>query len=365
MADKDSTEEKTEEATPKRQQESREKGQVAFSQEMTAALMLVGIGISFFLAGPRFFRACGEVVTWMIGQLPILGTAEVDTADMAALIRDVGEGVYPSFLMVIMPMLGVGVVIAYAQIGFQISPKAIALDLTKLNPIKGVGRMFSMRSVVKTGLATGKISVIMTAIFAAAWMQIGDISSLGTSELGPALRGVITVVTRCAITGLVAIVALAVVDLLYQRFQHAKDQRMSKKEVKDEWKSSEGDPHIKSRIRQIQREMASRRMMQEVPNATVVVTNPTHYAVALEYERESDESAGRAPRVLAKGVDHVAQQIKKIATENDVPLYEDVPLARALHAQCEIGDQIPEDLFHAVAGVLAYVYRLEKETESA
>jgi flagellar biosynthetic protein FlhB len=135
---------------------------------------------------------------------------------------------------------------------------------------------------------------------------------------------------------------------------------MSKQEVRDEMKSTEGDPHLKGRIRRVQRELAARRMMADVPTATVVVTNPTHYAVALRYEDE-ERSQRSAPRVVAKGVDHLAQRIKELARESGVPLYEDVPLARALHAQCELGDQVPVDLYEAVAGVLAYVYRVQGE----
>ena len=174
------------------------------------------------------------------------------------------------------------------------------------------------------------------------------------------MRAVGHVILKCSIGAMTVVLALSLVDLAYQRYQHEKDLKMSKQEVKDDMKSSEGDPHLKARIRAVQRELASQRMMQDVPKATVVVTNPTHYAVALLYERGGEDGVGAStPRVVAKGVDHIAQRIKEVAREAHVVCFEDVPLARALHAQCEIGDEIPVDLFQAVASVLAYVYRVQ------
>jgi flagellar biosynthesis protein FlhB len=173
--------------------------------------------------------------------------------------------------------------------------------------------------------------------------------------LGPALVAIGRIVSRAAVAGVIVITLLALFDLWFQRAQHAKEMKMSKKELRDEHKSSEGDPMVKARIRQVQREVASQRMMEEVPNATVVVTNPTHFAVALRYTSEE----GGAPRVVAKGVDEIARKIKDVAREAGVLVYEDPPLARALHRGCQIGDEVPEELFQAVAGVLAYVYRVQ------
>ena len=168
----------------------------------------------------------------------------------------------------------------------------------------------------------------------------------------------------CSVTAgaaVLTVVALAVIDLVYQRFQHKQDMRMTRKEVRDEQKNTDGDPQVKARIRRVQREMASRRMMQDVPDATVVITNPEHYAVALQYS----EGGGSAPRVVAKGVDEVAQRIKAVAREHGVFLFENPPLARALHRQAEIGDPIPEGLYQAVANVLAYVFRVQGRAAGA
>jgi flagellar biosynthetic protein FlhB len=174
-----------------------------------------------------------------------------------------------------------------------------------------------------------------------------------------------SVVLHCTSAALAAILALALADLFWQRVSYARDMRMSKKEVRDEAKSTEGDPHIKSKIRQLQREMAQSRMMSDVPKATVVVTNPTHFAVALRYERSEGEALGKrrraAPYVVAKGADHIAQRIKQVAASHLIPCVEDVQLARALHAQVEIGDEVPEQLYQAVATVLAQVYRIQEQ----
>jgi flagellar biosynthetic protein FlhB len=261
-------------------------------------------------------------------------------------------------------MLACGVVTAYGQAGFQIAPRAIAVDLAKIDPFKGLGRMFSARSLVRVGLSSAKLLFIVGAM---AWTAMRDVPRLGAlagSELRPALAALGTVVGKCAAAALVAILVLALADLFYQRFQHRAELRMSRKEVQEELKETEGDPHIRSRIRAVQREMARRRMWR-TSWRNVVVTNPTHYAVALRYDRDEAARTGAAPRVVAKGVDHIALTIQRVAREALVPCLENPPLARALHAQTEIGDEIPADLFQAVAGVLAYVYRLRGEQVSA
>jgi flagellar biosynthetic protein FlhB len=183
------------------------------------------------------------------------------------------------------------------------------------------------------------------------------IAALADMELGPALAALGHIALRCAASAIAVVIALALIDVFFQRLQLERDLRMTKQEVRDEMKSTEGDPHIKSRIRQVQREFARRRMMSDVPKATVVVTNPTHYSVALRYDRE--ESRRHAPRVVAKGVDLVALKIREVAREAGVIVYEAPPLARALHANCEIGDEVPVELYQAVANVLAYVYRVQ------
>jgi flagellar biosynthetic protein FlhB len=225
--------------------------------------------------------------------------------------------------------------------------------------MQGWSKVFSSRGVVRTATSFTKTLLVTAATTWMAWHDVPKIAALAGSELGPVLAAMGTVFTHCALAALIAIVLIAAFDLFYQRWQHGRDLRMSRKDIQEEMKSTDGDPQVKARIRTIQREMARRRMMSEVPKATVVITNPTHFAVALRYDREGDEARGKAPILVAKGVDDVAQKIKAVAREAGVPLHEDVPLARALHAQVEIGQEIPEALFQAVAGVLAYVYRIQ------
>ena len=276
-----------------------------------------------------------------------------------SLLRASAEDGGMAVLMFAAPLFVLSLLVAFGQVGFQIAPKAIEMEPSKIDPIKGIGRLFSMRSLVRTGLALLKLAAIGLAISLTAYGQLDELASIDGVDVGPALLVGNGLFVRSCVAALISILAIAVIDLAFQRWQHSKDLRMSKQEVKEEMKNVEGDPHVKGRIRQLQREMASRRMMHEVPDATVVVTNPTHYAVALKYDR--DDADGFAPRVVAKGVDSVAQRIKELARENDVICFENVPLARALHAQCEIGDFIPEDLFEAVASVLAYVYRVQND----
>ncbi|MCA8980210.1 MAG: flagellar biosynthesis protein FlhB [Planctomycetes bacterium] len=357
MADEQNDQDKTEEASPRRREEAREKGQVAFSQEFTAAgMLLAGLGV-VLVGGGAVISGLGNLVSDSLLALGVQGTSELDIANAAALINADGMSALEGVAYFAVPLFLIGLLVAYGQVGFKISPKAVELNPGKINPVKGLEKMFSMRAVVRTGLAVGKIGLIGVVMVIVASGEIANITGFEQSELEPVLAGIGAVVSKASIAALVAILALGLVDMLFQRFQHGKDLRMTKQEVREEQKNIEGDPHIKARIRQVQREMASRRMMAEVPEATVVVTNPTHFAVALKYDRDTD--GGNAPVVVAKGVDHVAQKIKEIARENGVVLFEDVPLARALHAQVEIGEAIPEQFFEAVAGVLAYVYRVQ------
>jgi flagellar biosynthetic protein FlhB len=358
VAENQEKEQKSEEATPRRRQEAREKGQVPLSMELLAALLLAGWMVAFAVYGSSLAEAAGGVLRSTLSSLGTLGTGELDLVDFVGVLNGAARASGSALAAFLLPLLLLGVLVGYGQIGFQITPKAVAFDGAKLDPIKGLGRLFSVRSVVRTSLALAKIVLIGAVMAIIAWTQIDEITRLDGLDVGPVLAGIGYVALRCVAGALVTIVALALIDVAFQRFQHGVDLRMTKQEVKDELKSTEGDPHLRGRIRRVQREMASRRMMADVPEATVVVTNPTHYAVALRYDDDERESRS-APRVVAKGVDFVAQRIKEIAHENDVICYEDVQLARALHAQCEIGDEIPLDLYQAVASVLAYVYGLQ------
>ena len=365
MADEPDKEEKTEDATPRRREESREKGQVALSHEVASALMLLVALIVLLVAGSWFAQGAGTLVADAIANLSTQGREELTETGAAGWVTaSVGHMGYAA-LALIVPLFAIGLLSCYGQVGFMVTPSALAWDPARLDPFKGFGRVFSMQGGMRTLMALTKILAITITVGMVAWGQMPRLSALTGSELGPVLAAMGSVTLRCTSAALAAILTLALADLFWQRVSYARDMRMSKKEVRDEAKSTEGDPHIKGKIRQLQREMAQSRMMGDVPKATVVVTNPTHSAVALRYERDEHEALGKrrraAPYVVAKGADHVAQRIKKVAADNFVPCFEDVRLARALHAQVEIGDEVPEQLFQAVAAVLAHVYRLQEE----
>ncbi len=369
MAEEPDREEKTEDATPRRREEAREQGQVALSQEVTSASMLLIGLIVLCISGSWLAHGAGGLMVESLTALGTRGREELSVPQAAGWVSASTLKLGYAALAVIVPLIAIALLACYGQVGFQITPKAIAWDLARLDPSKGFGRVFSTRGGMRTVIALVKILAIAGTMMTVAWNQVPHIASLAGAELGPALAGLGSIALKCTASALGAILFLALADLFWQRFQHEREMRMSKKEVRDEAKSSEGDPQVKSRIRQLQREMAKSRMMAEVPKATVVVTNPTHYAVALRYERDETEVAGKtrrsAPYVVAKGVDKVAERIKGVAREHGILCYEDVPLARALHAQVEIGDEIPEQLYQAVAVVLAYVYRVEEEGASA
>jgi flagellar biosynthetic protein FlhB len=351
-------EQKTEDATPRRRQEAREKGQVPLSAELVAALVLIGWLASFAYAGGGLLRELGAILRQAIASAAEIGREELDARRAAGLCAALAERVGWRTLSLIAPLFALSVLAGYGQIGFSIASKALELDPGKLDPLRGLRRVFSLRSATRSLLGFVKLALIGTAVGVSAWSQLGRIVATGDLELGPALAIVGHVVLRCTAAALATVLALALLDLFLQRRQFEKDLRMTKQEVREELRSTEGDPQVKARIRRVQREMAARRMMAEVPRSTVVITNPTHYAVALSYDREQSPERRRAPRVVAKGVDLVARRIKELARESGVVVYEDAPLARTLHARCEIGDEVPLELYQAVAEVLAYVYSL-------
>ncbi len=362
MAGQDaSRDERTEEATPRKREEARDRGQVAMSQELVSALMLCATTVALAVAGSSLAEAAGGLTVNVTGLLREIGTGELEAREAAGLVREAVVSILWPLVMVMLPVLAIGLTVGYGQAGFRIAPKALEPRPDKLDPIKGFGRILGARGWIRFLLSVLKISLIGAAVSAAIMLQLGRVGSLAGNDLGPSLLGGFTVVGTAVGCGLAAFLLIAVLDVVFQRQQHDRDLRMTKQEVKEDHKNTEGDPHVRARVRQLQREMAMNRMMADVPKATVVVTNPTHIAVALLYERdENGAPLQAAPRVLAKGADLIAQKIKEIAREAGVPLHEDVPLARALFARSEVGRDIPEELYAAVATVIGYVYRLRE-----
>ena len=263
------------------------------------------------------------------------------------------------FLAVLLPFLLpiaiVGFVANVMQVGFQINTEAMALKFTKMNPISGMKRFVSLKSLVELGKSIIKILFIGSIAYLLVKSDMQEFPALIHQEVGQILVFIARVSLKVCFFVCLAMIVLAVLDFIYQRWQHEQDLKMTKQEVKDEHKQTYGDPKVKARIRSVQMEMARRRMMEAVPEADVVITNPTHLAIALKF----DAREMVAPRVLAKGSGHIAQRIREIAVDHQIPIVEEKPLAQALFKMVEIGDYIPAELYRAVAEVLAYVYRLK------
>lgn len=347
--------EKTEKATPKKRSDARKKGQVLKSQDVSAAaLLLIMFAFMFFYAELIYDRLFSIMKDFFINDITIDSiTSEIALEIYLEMLMQMGIMVLP--VMVIAMLAGIAA--NFFQFGLLFTTQTLKIDLKKMDPIKGIKKIISMRALINLVKSLLKVTFIGTATAAVIIIFLEDILTLGFHTPAEILS---TVAFLSGLMGLVAAVMLiliAVIDYFYERFEFEKNLKMSKQDIKDEHKNAEGDPLIKSKIRQRQREMAMRRMMQEVPNADVVITNPTHFAIALKYDEDSMD----APRVVAKGTDFIAQKIKLIAKENDVIMVENRPLARAMYDQVEIGDQVPEEFFKAVAEVLAYVYRIKRK----
>lgn len=348
-----SDQEKTEPATAKKREESREKGQVTISREVSsAAILIASLGVFYFAGGWMFSRLRDEMVE-ILGHLDSLGIGTTDTAHL--MLSQVFLFMLQVMSPILIAVLVVGIGSYIAQIGFLFTGEPLVPDLKKMDPVGGIKRLFSLRSMVE--LLESVLKVLFIGIIA--W----DVARPALDDFAGLVHlGVVDILTyfgketfKITFFICLGLVALAVADYAYQRWQQEKDLRMTKQEVKDEHKQTHGDPQIKGRIRRLQREMARRRMMTAVPTADVVITNPTHLAIALKF----DANVMDAPVVVAKGAGEVARRIREIAKEHHVPLVEEKPLARALYKATDLGDSIPVELYKAVAEVLAYVYRLK------
>ncbi|WP_018922537.1 flagellar biosynthesis protein FlhB [Salsuginibacillus kocurii] len=346
--------EKTEQATPKKKQDSRKKGQVAKSNDVNTAIVLLLVFLFMFLyagvLGEHIFLMTQHVFTEFL-------TNEITMQSLPAMLQEVAVETAIVVLPIMLVAVTGGVLANLLQVGVMFAPEAIKPKPSKINPLKGLKRIFSVRALVELAKSLLKITLVGLLAFFILWMNADSLLKLMQKDV---MEGFLEVAFLTGLIGVLVaflLLLLAIPDYVYQKHDYEKQIRMSKQDVKDEHKKMEGDPKIKSKRRQKQQEMATQRMMQEVPKADVVVTNPTHFAVALKYEEEKMD----APIIVAQGVDFVALRMRQLAQVNEVVLVEDKPLARALYHQTDIGDEVPEDLFKAVAEVLAYVYRLQGE----
>jgi len=351
MAENDNGQERSEEATGKRKQEAREKGQIARSKELTTVIMLL-VGCAGFLFLGKGMVTDLEVI--LRDNLSLQRDAVFDTAAMMRMFADSATAGLELMIPLLLLLVVVAIFAPMALGGWSFSGKPLQPDLKKLDPIKGMGRIFSAKSLAELLKAVAKLGLVGSVGYLLLINKLDLFLGLGYEEvhegiahLGSELIGMVFFLSA-------ALIVVAMLDVPFQLWDHARKQRMTKQEVKDEHKETEGSPELRSKIRQTQQEIAQRRMMEEVPKADVVITNPTHYAVALKYDQEK---AG-APIVVAMGADEVAGHIRRIAAANDVPLVSAPPLARAIYYNTELNEEIPAGLYLAVAQVLAYVFQL-------
>nr|WP_325189589.1 flagellar biosynthesis protein FlhB [uncultured Selenomonas sp.] len=348
--------EKTEEPTPKKRADARKKGQVGRSQELnTAFVLLIGF-FSLKLLWDSIYLSIANYTTYVFSNV----NQTVDTENVIRIFIGIMTILAQTALPIMLFIMVIGLAINFFQVGLTFNTESIEFKLDKLNPINGFGRIFSKRSLVELVKSFFKILVIGFFLYRFIHEQLLAMPQFMFFDLTTSLALVAEIIFQMAFIVIGVIMVMAFCDYGYQKWQTTQDLKMTKQEVKDELKQSEGDPQIKGKIRQKQRQMAMARMMKEVPKADVIITNPTHYAIALAYK-----SGMIAPQLVAKGQDLVAQRIKEIARESRITIVENKPLARALYASVEVGDIVPQELYQAVAEVLAYVYRLKNQRRGA
>ena len=347
-----SDQERTEDATGKRRDDFRKKGQVAQSKEVTtAALLTMSLLLWVFYA--RFFWA--DLHQLLVNSLQRVATFQATPLSVLNLLLEMtmlfGSLLWPVFALTLV----VGFLSSFLQVGPLFTLKPFEPELSKFNPIKGMAKFVSKRSAVELVKSLAKVSLIGFVAYKTVSNEFATALTLVRLDLSQTLiflaqTAYLVMAKTCGI-----MIVLAILDFAFSRYEMEQKMKMTKQEQKEEFKETEGDPQVKGRIRSMQQQMARKRMMAEVPKADVVITNPTHFSVAICYDR----SAMDAPRIVAKGADHLAFRIREIAREHAVPIVENKPVARALY-KMEVGEEIPEDMFKAVAEVLAYVYSLKK-----
>ncbi|MBS4198971.1 flagellar biosynthesis protein FlhB [Bacillus sp. FJAT-49732] len=346
--------EKTEKATPKKRLDSRRKGQTAKSQDVNTAIGLLAVFLFLLFFSSNMGKIAVNTFRHSFTEFLLM---EVTEDNIQLILLDLLKEIVFLIGPVMLIALVAGIASNLMQVGFMVTGEPLQPKLEKLDPIKGMKRIFSIRAIVELLKSILKIGFVGAITFFVLWSRIDEVLILSHKSIASALKTVGSLTIQMGIAASIALLFLSLFDYLYQKYDFEKNIRMSKQDIKDEFKNTEGDPLIKSKVKQKQREMAMSRMMQEVPKADVIITNPTHYAIALQYDDEKDD----APVVIAKGIDFMAQKIKQIAGEHNIIMVENRPLARALYDQMDIGQKVPEEFFKAVAEILAYVYRINNK----
>jgi flagellar biosynthesis protein FlhB len=353
MADDNDDSQKTEDPTPKRQGEAREKGQVAKSREIDHWAMLLASTLIVFIFGPGMAASMKQALVIFLEQ-PHAIPADLGNLQhlLVTVLIKVGIALAPPVALLIVAAVGSGMV----QHGLILSPDLLVPRFSKLSPLNGLKRIFTTQGLVEFAKGALKIAILGGFCY---WLLRSDFDELEKFIFFDPVQfmDVMSKLTLKLLAGMLGVLAMiAGLDFVYQKFKVLQSLRMSREEIREEFKQAEGDPVVKGRLRQLRMERARRRMMKEVPKADVIVTNPTHYAVALKY----DQAKMNAPRLIAKGADLIAQKIRDLAVEHNIPIVQNPPLARALYATCDIDQEIPPEHYKAVAEIIGYVYRLRR-----
>jgi flagellar biosynthetic protein FlhB len=350
MAD-EQQQDRTEQATPRRREEARKKGDVPRSRELTmTGVMLSGAATMYLMLG----STTEGIVSSLRNSLIIDRQDMFDTNSMLTAFAEMAGGAMLGMAPLALVLLAAVFLGATAIGGWSFSFSALAFKGERINPLKGIKRVFSANSLNELIKAIAKFGLVGAIAVFWLWHSMGDLLSLGREDISAAVPHAFSVAALSLIIVSSGLIVISMADVPFQFWNYQKKIRMTRKEIRDEFKETEGQPEVKAKIRFLQQQIASRRMMEEVPTADVVITNPTHFAVALKY----DDATMGAPRVVAKGQDLMAQRIREIAEANDVPLFSAPPLARALYRSVEIGQEISPGLYTAVAQVLAYIFQI-------
>ncbi len=349
----ESFQDKTEDATPKKKEDSRKKGDVAKSRELPSVTILAAATIFMFFNAKSITMTLGNNIKNSFLQIPgIMSAGDFSSPFISEIITN--------FLVLILPFLIVLMIVSILtnllQTGFIFSVEALTPKASKIDPIKGMGNVFSKKSLVELAKSILKIVIIGWVAFLAFKKDLSHMIPMLYQDNAQILAQLGELAFNLLVKCCCVILVLAILDFMYQKWDYAQKLKMTKQEIKDEFRQSEGDPMVKSRIRSIQREMARRRMMEEVPKADVIITNPTHLSIALKYKANEGM---KAPVIVAKGANNIAFKIREIASKHNIPLMENKPLAQNLY-KLELGAEIPSQFYKAVAEILAYVYGLKK-----
>ncbi|MDE1152316.1 MAG: flagellar biosynthesis protein FlhB [Micavibrio sp.] len=343
---------KTESPTQRRLDEARKRGQIVYSREVSNWFMLFTATLLVLMAGPGIMSDLQDVLKTFLSEAHTYPTDGNALRELSKVLfmRVAGDMAFP-----MLSLMAVGVLSGLVQTGPLLTGEPLKPDLSKLSIFKGFGRLFSMKSIAEFVKGLLKLLVVSVAIYMSLRPYFDGVEHFINSDIGQVMFDLRSLFTKMMVSALIVMFVIAAADYAYQRYDFMQKMMMSKQEMKEEFRQTEGDPHVKARLRQLREQKARQRMMQAVPDADVVITNPTHYAVALKY----DTSKMDAPQMIAKGVDAVAQRIRDVAREHEIPVVENPTLARALYDSMEIEQTIPHEQYKAVAEVISYVFKLK------